>query len=212
MSATHVLVFAKEPIAGQVKTRLAAAYGDDRAATIYRDLTAATLAHARTARASGTVHAIELWCTPSPASTWFRSLARESDATLHAQTDGADLGVRMRDAIADALTRAPQVLLIGTDCPSLDGDVLAQARAALTTHDAVLGPAEDGGFVLVGARRPLNFGAVRWSTPHAYADAGAAFTQSGIAWTALPVSWDVDEPADFVRWDAVRKSAATAAS
>jgi glycosyltransferase A (GT-A) superfamily protein (DUF2064 family) len=114
----------------------------------------------------------------------------------------------MSGAIEDALTRAQRVLLVGTDCPWLDPRVLAQARDALTAHDVVLVPAEDGGFVLVGARRPVSFGAVRWSTPHACADTGAALTRAGIPWTALPKSWDVDEPADFARWDAMRSAAA----
>mgnify|MGYP003484816306 CR=1 FL=1 len=212
MSATHLLVFAKEPVAGGVKTRLAADYGAERAAAIYRDLTIVTLAHARAARAAGIVRAIELWCTPSPSSAWFQALARDHDATLHAQADDADLGARMSGAIAEALARAPQALLVGTDCPWLDPRALAQARDALAVHEAVLAPAEDGGFVLVGARRPLPFGTARWSTPHACADVGAAFAQAGIQWATLPVSWDVDEPADFARWDAMRSAVAVAAA
>jgi rSAM/selenodomain-associated transferase 1 len=209
--APRLLVFAKEPVPGQVKTRLARAFGAERAAAIYRSLSTVTLAHARAARAAGYVGAIELWCAPSPASAWFAALARDADATLHAQPDAADLGRRMTFAIADALGRASGVLLIGTDCPWLDAAALRHAAAALGIHDAVLGPAEDGGFVLVGARRPVAFGATRWSTPHACADAGAALTRSGIRWTELPVSWDVDEPEDFERWNALRTAQAGAA-
>lgn len=209
--APRLLVFAKEPVPGQVKTRLAAAYGDERAAAIYRDLTSVTLAHARAAQAAGIVGAIELWCAPTPASSWFVALARASGASLHAQAGDPDLGVRMSHAIGDALGRAPgRVLLIGTDCPWLDPEALRRAGEALATHDAVLGPAEDGGFVLVGARRPLEFCDVRWSTAHACADTAAALTQHGIRWRALPVSWDVDEPADFERWEALRIAAAAA--
>jgi rSAM/selenodomain-associated transferase 1 len=201
-NAPRLLVFAKEPVPGQVKTRLAAAYGAERAAAIYRKLTAVTLEHARAACAAGYVRAIELWCAPSPASAWFAARARDADATLHAQAGDADLGGRMTLAIADALGRSSRVLLVGTDCPWMDAEALRQAATMLDTHDAVLGPAEDGGFVLVGARRPVEFGAARWSTPHACSDARAAFSQAGIRWAELPVSWDVDEPADFERWDA----------
>jgi rSAM/selenodomain-associated transferase 1 len=185
--APRLVVFAKEPVPGQVKTRLAAAYGAERAAAIYRDLTAVTLAHARAARAAGHVDAIELWCAPAVDSPWFAALARDTGASLHAQSDEPDLGLRMAHAIADALRRGPRVLLIGTDCPWLDPEALRRAADALSTHDAVLGPAEDGGFVLVGARRPINFGVARWSTPHAFADAGAAFTRNDVSWCALPV-------------------------
>lgn len=208
MSATTLVVFAKEPVPGRVKTRLAEAYGAQRAAAIYGDLTCVTLAHARAAREAGVIEHVELWCTPSPASAWFQSRGREAGATLHAQHDSPDLGRRMAHALADALGRTPQVLLIGTDCPWLDPDALDQARALLATTDAVLGPAEDGGFVLVGARRPLSFGNARWSTRHACADAGAAFTRDGIQWASLPVLWDVDEPIDFERWDALRVATA----
>ena len=197
-----LLVFAKEPIPGGVKTRLAATIGEARAAQIYRDLTALTLWHAVTARRAGVIDRIELWCAPSADSTYFRALASTSAATLHTQSEG-DLGARMTNAIADTLTRAGAALLIGTDCPLLDADRLAHAAALLAHHDAVLVPAEDGGYVLVGARRPLPFAAIRWSSAHAMDDTVAGFARAGIHWAALPVLWDVDEPADLARWEAL---------
>jgi glycosyltransferase A (GT-A) superfamily protein (DUF2064 family) len=99
--------------------------------------------------------------------------------------------------------------LIGTDCPLLDPVRLGLAATLLATHEAVLGPAEDGGYVLVGARRLLPFDGVRWSSSHAFADTAAAFTRAGIRFATLPVSWDVDEPADLARWDALRHAPAT---
>ena len=112
----------------------------------------------------------------------------------------------MANAIADALTRTGAVLLVGTDCPLLDADRLAHAAALLAHHDAVLGPAEDGGYVLVGARRALPFTAIRWSSPHAFGDTTAGFARAGIQWATLPVLWDVDEPADLARWEALRSN------
>jgi uncharacterized protein len=200
-----LLVFAKEPIPGSVKTRLAATAGAAHAAQIYRELTALTLLHAVAARHAGVIDRIELWCAPSAGSSYFRGLAATSDATLHAQASG-DLGARMANAIADALTRSGAVLLVGTDCPLLDADRLAHAAALLAHHDAVLGPAEDGGYVLVGARRPLPFTAIRWSSPHAFGDTAAGFAHAGIHWATLPVLWDVDEPADLARWEALRSN------
>lgn len=198
-----LLVFAKEPTPGHVKTRLAASIGAVRAAQVYRELTALTLAHAVAARRAGVVCAIELWCAPSPDSSYFRDIATAAGASLHAQVEG-DLGARMTDAIAGALTRADAVLLVGSDCPVLDTDRLGHAAALLAQHDAVLGPAEDGGYVLVGARRPLPFASIRWSSPHALTDTTAGFVRAGIRWAALPVLWDVDEPADLARWEALR--------
>jgi rSAM/selenodomain-associated transferase 1 len=199
-----VLVFAKDPVPGTVKTRIAAAIGPERAARVYTDLLATTVGHAHAAARAKAVSHVELWCAPSPETPYLRGIASAFHCTRHRQCDG-DLGARMAHAIGDALARAPGVLLIGSDCPLLDPVRLAQAASLLATHDAVLGPAEDGGYVLVGARRPLPFDGVRWSSSHTFADTAAAFARAGIRFGTLPVSWDVDEPSDLARWDALRQ-------
>jgi len=200
-NAPLLLVFAREPVAGQVKTRLAAALGDDAAASAYRGLIDATLAYAIDARTQGAVAAIEMWCAPDPSSSYFRAIAARDGIALRAQSAG-DLGERMSAAIDDALARAQAVLLIGTDCPALGVAGLAAAAKELSHSQVVLGPAEDGGFVLVGTRVPVRFDAVRWSTAWTLADTRAALSRAGLCWTELPVSWDVDEPADLARWNA----------
>lgn len=207
MTVPVLLVFAKDPVPGTVKTRLAEAIGPERATRVYTDLLATTLGHAHSAVRTKVVSRIELWCTPDCESAYLRGIAAAFGCTRHRQREG-DLGARMAHAIGDALARAPEVLLIGTDCPLLEAGRLAQAATMLSRHDAVLGPAEDGGYVLVGARRPLPFDGVRWSSPHAFADTAAAFARAGIRFGTLPVSWDVDEPADLARWDALRNAAA----
>ncbi len=201
-----LLVFAKEPAPGAVKTRLAAAIGHPRAASVYRELTALTVAHASAARDARIVGTVELWCRPDSASAYFGGLAAAHGAQLHAQLEG-DLGVRMTDALAHALTHSPAALLIGTDCPVLDSDYLRHASIALQGHDAVIGPAEDGGYVLVGATRPLPFANVRWSTSHALEDTIDGFTRAGLRLATLPVAWDVDDVAGLARWEALRLAA-----
>jgi hypothetical protein len=208
-AAPLLLVFAKQPTPGHVKTRLAAAIGAEGAAQRYRELAARTVAHAVAARAAGTVAAIELWCAPDPDSPYFRGIGDAIGATRRRQS-GGDLGQRMADALRDALTRHPAALLIGTDCPVLDATALANAARLLDGHDAVLVPAEDGGYVLVGATRPLAFADVRWSSPHTLADTLAAFARTGIRCAQAPALWDVDEPADLARWDALRRRCAAA--
>ncbi len=203
-----LLVFAKEPTPGTVKTRLARTLGASEAADVYRELTKATLEQAAGACRASVIGGIELWCAPDPDSDYFRNLAASVGAVRHLQ-QGGDLGERMAQALASALSRADAVLLIGTDCPSLDVAYLQQAREALVEHDAVLGPAVDGGFVLVGARRPLHFPGVRFSSAHAHADTRAAFARASIRCIDLPLSWDVDEPADLERWRALSASFAT---
>jgi len=197
-----LVVFAKEPVPGQVKTRLAAAIGARRAADVYRELVAHTLAHAVAARDAGVVDAIELWCTPDADAPYFRDIAAAACARRRTQP-GGDLGARMAHAVADVLARCPRVLLIGTDCPALDPRALAAAAAMLDDFDAVMGPAEDGGYVLVGATRPLPFRGVRWSTPYALADTMAGFADAGIRCATTRVLWDVDGPADLARWEAL---------
>ncbi len=206
-SPPALVVFAKEPVPGTVKTRLALALGDVEAAAIYRELTEVTLAQAARARIAEVVGRIELWCAPDADSDYFRELATRFGATRYRQ-QGGDLGERMTNALAAALTRSGGVLLIGTDCPCLDVAYLAQAGDALAGHDAVLGPAVDGGFVLVGARRPLQFPGVRFSSANAHADTRAAFATAGIGCADLQLSWDVDEPADLERWRALSTLAA----
>ena len=199
-----LLVFAKEPIPGFVKTRLAASIGAARAAQVYRELTALTLAHAVAARRAGVVAGIELWCAPSADSPYFRGIALTAGASLHAQVRG-DLGARMAHAIADALD--PRRARCCSSAPIARCSTRIDSRTRpplLDRHDAVLGPAEDGGYVLVGARRPLPFAAVRWSSPHALTDTAAGFGRAGIRWAALPVLWDVDEPADLTRFEALQ--------
>ncbi len=200
-NAPVLLIFAREPLAGHVKTRLAAVLGAEAAATAYRELIDATMAYAVAARTQGIVGAIEVWCTPDPASPYFRGLAEFHGIELRGQCEG-DLGVRMSCAIADALTRAPAAILIGTDCPAQGVAALAAAAAALADADVVLGPAEDGGFVLVGARIPVRFDGVRWGTGHALPDTRATLAGARVRWVELPLSWDVDEPADLARWKA----------
>jgi rSAM/selenodomain-associated transferase 1 len=209
-SAPILQIFAREPVPGAVKTRLAAAIGAERAAQAYRELTQATLQHAQRARALGHVAAVELWCTPGTGTPWFDACAVTVGASQHLQPPG-DLGVRMRTAIAAGLKRAHGVLLIGTDCPLLDAAAIASAATMLDTHDAVLGPAEDGGFVLVGARVPVHFDGVRMSTPHATHDTLAVFTRAGLRCGMLPQLWDVDEAADFERWQRLLAESGVAA-
>jgi len=205
-ASTVLQVFAREPVPGTVKTRLAATVGDLRAAAVYRELTLVTMDHALRARTDGVVTAIELWCTPRAGSAWFRECALAAGASLHAQSEGS-LGTRMRHALASGLVRADRVLLIGTDCPLLDAATLAAASTELSDHDAVLGPAEDGGFVLVGTRVPLGFEGVRMSTAHAATDTLAAWARDGIRFAVLPPLWDVDEAKDFDRWERLRAPA-----
>ena len=110
----------------------------------------------------------------------------------------------MAHAIADALTRSTPVLLVGSDCPLLDPVRLAHASAALSSHDAVLIPAEDGGYVLIGARAAITLEDVRWSTSFALEDTLKRLREEGRACATLAPLWDVDDEHGLARWDAMR--------
>ena len=205
MSTPALLIFAKEPVAGRVKMRLAATVGADAAARVYRDLLATTLAHAHAAWRSRIVDHIELWYASEGDAPFLRGIGTAFGASRYAQVEG-DLGARMAHAIRDALTRTPTVLLIGSDCPLLEPARLAQAGAALRDHDAVLVPAEDGGYVLIGARREIPLDDVRWSTAYALADTLRELDRARITRTTLPACWDVDDAEGLARFDALRNA------
>jgi rSAM/selenodomain-associated transferase 2/rSAM/selenodomain-associated transferase 1 len=195
-------IFAKDPVPGMVKTRLARSMGDAAAADLYRDLVERTLQTATTARTMGIVSAIELWCDPDENSAAFVGWRDRYRVTLKTQR-GVDLGVRMRQALSSALAAGVSAILIGTDCPVLDSTYLARAALALTQHDAVIGPAEDGGYVLVALSRDVDiFSDVPWSTQDVIAVTRARVTALRVSCVELDALWDVDTPADVTRFRA----------
>ena len=192
-----VLIFARAPVAGNVKTRLIPLLGDHGAAALYRNLVGCALA---VARESG-VGPVELWCTPDTDDVFFRACRDRFHVTLHRQSEG-DLGARMLSAFRDALTRSPHVLLAGSDCPSLTADDLrAAARALRDGCDAVFCPAEDGGYVLVGLSQamPALFDAMTWGTARVMEETRQRLRNLGWRWHELPMHWDVDRPEDYQR-------------
>lgn len=191
----EVAVFAKAPIAGEVKTRLVPPLAVDEAAALHRWLVRRAL---RTALRSG-ARAVSLWCAPSCAHPFFSACEREFSVTLHDQS-GPGLGERMASAFA-ALTRDVPVLLVGADCPALTETDLQNAAAALATHAVVLQPAEDGGYVLVGQRRnhPEMFTGIDWGSASVMCATRQRLREAGIAWLEMPLLWDVDRPEDYHR-------------
>lgn len=193
-------VFAKVPLPGLVKTRLAASIGAEPAAVVYRDLLLRTLATGAAARRAGVVDAVELWVAPEadpgPLAGWSERLG----IALRRQ-EGADLGARMRHALHTSLAEQRPALLIGTDAPDLDIAALAEAAAALQSHDAVVTPAEDGGYVLIGLTRDVDaFSGIAWSTPEVMAQTRLRLSSAGLKWKELPPLWDVDTAEDLARW------------
>ena len=192
-----VLVFARAPVAGAVKTRLIPAIG----ATAAADLHARLVRHSLAIATRAALGPVSLWCEPSTSHPFFTECAREFGVTLHAQ-QGADLGARMAAALRVALDECACAIVIGSDCPSLTVDDLRHAASALAgAHDVVLGPAEDGGYVLLGMRRflPTLFDDIEWGTSEVLAQTRARLQKSGVDWLELETRWDVDRPQDLAR-------------
>jgi len=185
MAPTDIAIFAKAPIPGFAKTRLIPAIGAHAAAVLQERLTERAVATAREAE----LGPVTLWCAPDVTHRSFRDLG----VALTPQPAG-DLGARMLAAF-----EARPTLVIGTDCPALTAAHLNDAAAALETHDVVLIPAEDGGYVLIGARapHPSLFTDMRWSVPSVLSETRTRIAARGLTSFELPPLWDVDTEDDL---------------
>jgi rSAM/selenodomain-associated transferase 1 len=195
-NGTAILIFAKAPIAGYAKSRLIPTLGEHRAATLHERMTLATVADA-TAAAIGPV---ELWCTPTSDHPSFRRCRECYPISLHEQSEG-DLGERLGIAHDDAFSRHRHIVIIGTDCPGITPAILHQVDTDLDRSDAVLIPAEDGGYVLIAlacACREL-FVDIDWSTDRVCSQTIHRFAQAGLHYRLYDPLWDVDRAEDFSR-------------
>ena len=191
MPKTSIAILAKAPVAGFAKTRLIPAIGAHAAAVLQERLTERAV---ETAVATG-LGPVTLWCSPDPGHPSFRELVVHHGVALKRQPDG-DLGARMLGAFAPGPT-----LVIGTDCPAFTVDHLRAAADALDQADIVLIPAEDGGYVLIGARvaRPQLFSDVAWGTAAVTQETRARIASLELRCVALDPLWDVDTENDLAR-------------
>lgn len=192
---TLIVVFAKAPLPGRVKTRLAATIGTVEAARLHLRLVERTLATALAARCGP----VELHGAPAR-HRMLRTLARRHRVVLRDQAAG-DVGIRMHAAFRRALRRHAGVILVGSDCPALLPDDLRRAARLLPGCDAVLAPAEDGGYPLLALSRVSErlFRDIAWSTDEVLAQTRQRLAGLGWRWHELRTLWDVDRPQDLVR-------------
>ncbi|HEY8613726.1 MAG TPA: TIGR04282 family arsenosugar biosynthesis glycosyltransferase [Roseomonas sp.] len=187
--APRVALFARFPEPGRAKTRLIPALGAEGAAALHRRLTERTLG---VLRASGLP--FELRCTGAPPEAFRAWLGAE--VALADQGEG-DLGIRMARAAA-----APPAILLGADLPDLAPHHLLAAAAALDGHRAVIGPAEDGGYYLLGLREPMPFlfEPMAWGTDTVFTATMARFAAQSVTPAMLEPLADLDRPEDLIRW------------
>jgi len=207
-SSPTLQIFAREPVPGQVKTRLAAAIGAARAADLYRTLAERTLTAAAAARERGCIGDVELWSASASDAAIFHAWRDRFGVVLMAQCAG-DLGTRMHHALRASLARGRPAVLVGTDCPDLDADYLCASASALGANDVVIGPAADGGYVLIGLARDADlFSGMAWSTPQVFACTRERVALQGLRMHELPERFDVDTADDYARYEAATARAA----
>jgi uncharacterized protein len=194
----RLIVFSKSPRPGTVKTRLIPVLGAVRAASLH----AALLDH--TLSVANAYAGAEVWLHVTDIDDeTVKACAARHKVAIAAQSDG-DLGERMHTAFSNAFAvdGCDAVVLVGSDCAVLSPRYVDSAFEALREgHGAVFGPAEDGGYVLVGLTRPACelFDAIAWSTPTVMSDTRHRLRHLGWSWRELEPLWDVDTPEDYAR-------------
>lgn len=192
----RILVFCKAPVRGQVNTRLISHLGTNEATRLHEELARRMISVC----IDSSLAPVQLWCAPDASHPFFRGI---EPVRLFTQR-GANLGARMANALAQALadSQVSGALLVGTDCPAIDAGYLERALKALETHDAVLGPAEDGGYGLIGMREAeaTLFTGIDWGSAGVCAQTARRLNEHCRHWALLPAVWDVDRPEDVARY------------
>ena len=195
------LQFAKWPEAGRVKTRLMPELGAVGALDAHIRLTLAVLDNL-----CATGYPVEFWWDrpvddrPGEAESIVEEL---QGAGLHQGVQqGRTLGERMHRALSQSLRDYDRALIVGSDCPSVDPDYARKAVACLADYDVVLGPSDDGGYVLIGASRVAEgmLDDIAWGTPEVLTQTCDCLKDSGLSYCLLEPRWDVDEPEDWARF------------
>jgi len=190
----EIAILAKAPVPGFAKTRLISLLGAERAALLQAQL----IERAANTAAAAKLGAVTLWGAPDQGDPLFHKVCARHCFALRRQAEG-DLGARM--LAASQAAKGP-VLVIGTDCPGLTPMLLRSAADILRGgSDAVILPAEDGGYVLIGMRRaqPALFDSMPWGTGCVLGETRQRLMQLGLTWQEPALLWDLDVPGDLDR-------------
>lgn len=193
----RILVFAKAPILGQVKTRLEPHLNQAQCLQLHRAMTTRVV---ETVAASN-LASWRLWVSSDASNEYFLSLCNKKKIYLQS---GSDLGEKMAFAIQQTLAEegVSKVIILGADCPGYSQAYLERALTQLDgSHDVVLGPAEDGGYVLIGAKQANSqmFDEIQWGTSDVLSQTVAQLEAIGLAYSMLETLWDVDRQEDLLR-------------
>ncbi len=196
------ILFAKKPEAGKVKTRLAEGIGAAAATRLYRAFLKDILSSL-----NGLPQSFAVAYTPEDAGGYFKEAAAGAVEIFPQQ--GRDLGERMRNTFLRQFSSGNgRVIIIGSDIPLLSPDILEEARAALAEHPVVLGPCRDGGYYLIGLRRPVPglFSGISWGGDRVFRDTVSILRREECNYRILPELSDIDRAYDLKQLTAELKS------
>jgi rSAM/selenodomain-associated transferase 1 len=187
-----LIIFIKNPELGKVKTRLAETVGDEKALIIYLELLK---------------HTQQIACEVAANRLLFYSKFIDTNDNWNNQAfqkqlqNGSSLGERMQAAFEQALLKYKKAVIIGSDCASLTPSIIEEAFQALDTHDFVVGPAEDGGYYLLGMKQvePTLFQKMEWSTDQVLPETLKRIEAKQASYTLLPTLSDIDYWEDWVK-------------
>lgn len=190
-----ICVFSKAPVVGKVKTRLIPALGPEGACDFYKTLVLKTLETA----CYSDLFEVHLYCTPTTDNDFFRSCEKNFPLTLHLQK-GNDLGQRMYRAVSDISTKHPFSIVLGCDCPWLKTEDLLLAQEKLhSDNEIVIGPANDGGYYLLGGRRfdKYLFSGINWGSASVLEQTRLRLDKLRISYFELSAYSDIDREEDL---------------
>ncbi len=199
MTRSAILVFAKLPEPGQVKTRLVGGLSPKQAAEVHRACLEDTVAQVR--RVPGCQKCLQVAARPDQAHTLAARLGLGRAWWVDKQ-HGRSMGERLQRAFACCFqSGCRKVVVVGTDTPWMGRECIHRALAWLDTTDVVLGPSDDGGYYLIGARRlvPQMFRGIRWSTSQVLKATLQALAKARATYRLLPRDFDLDRPEDLER-------------
>ena len=187
MSESLLVVMAKTPELGKVKTRLAKTLGDEQTLGVYEFLLSTTIDAAKNSEISTRVY----WTTRP----------NDHSGEIFLQVEG-DLGEKMKAVFEDSFAAFSPVIMIGTDCPDFTPDILQQAVDALNEVDCVFGPASDGGYYLIGMKHfyPSLLKNISWSTDQVLKQSLEICEKEGFKYRLLETLTDIDEEKDWIEY------------
>ena len=205
----RLIIFTRYPEPGKTKTRLIPALGAEQAALLQRQMTEHTLTQVRKLHSVRPI-AVEVRFAGGDLNLMTQWLG---SGDYKPQGEG-DLGSRMARSLCLALEDNVNAVIIGTDCPGLNANLLHEAFDLLHLYDLVLGPALDGGYYLLGLRSfiPELFVGINWSTAEVLQQTVAIAQQLNLSVNYLPALADVDRPEDLPVWEQISLKIAGAAS